>query len=205
MLAMSGFAVVALLGSGAHAAPTTVKDVTGDANAINDQGLCFAPPACGPNDTATPGSQAGFDIVSLTFGSTFKGKTPTALVVTLEYAGKPDETSTVHRVTAEDAAGCSTFLIQYYAEPTGNSSSLRTCGDPASPTALSLDIDLPMPKVDGNKLVWTIPYTLLKGLPSPLKPGGVLSGLGAHNRLAHAVTAPVIDNVTSEATYKLGA
>lgn len=199
---------LSLLVPGAHAAPTTVMDKTGDANAINDQGACFAPPACLPNDTATPGSQPGFDIASLTLSSTFSGtgkaRTPKALVVTLAYVGKPDETSTVHRVTAVDAGGCSSFLLQYYAQPTGKQSALRTCSDGSDPTELFVDVPMPMPKITENAITWTIPYAALKTLPSPLKPGAVLSGLGAHNRLAHAATVPVIDNVASELSYKLG-
>ena len=208
VLAAATASMLSVLAPGAQAAPTTVTDKTGDANAINDQGVCFAPPACVPNDTATPGSQPAFDIATLTLSSTFTGKgktrTPKALVVTLSYVGKPDETSTVHRVTAADAGGCATFLLQYYAQPSGNQSALRTCSDGSDPTVLIYDVPLPMPKITENAIIWTIPYPVLKSLPSPLRPGAVLSGLGAHNRLAHAATAPVIDNVASELSYKLG-
>ena len=196
--------VAALLAPADAGVIVMVEDKKGDATAA-DQDLCVDASTCAPRDVAGPWSQPGFDIVSLTFGSTFQGSTPKELVVTLTYAGKPDETSTVHRVTADDANGCGTFMIQYYAEQQatgGKASALRTCDESA---ALGYsDKELPLPKVTENSIVWNIPYTFLKGLNVPLKPGNVISGLGAHNRLAHAATVPVVDSVVSDKTYKLG-
>lgn len=202
-------AVVAGLAFGPQASAARapqVKDLPGDANAVNDQGLCILTAGCGiGNDNATPGSQAAFDILSVTVDTIFvkvgKKKVPSALVVTEKFAAAPSDNFTVHRVTGE-IAGCA-FMLVYTADESGKSSHVRQCGEGTA--GLSRDTVAPMAKLGANSITWTIPFKTLLKLPVPVKVGQKWENLGAHNRLVPvAVTVPQIDQVESAASFKLG-
>lgn len=205
VLATSSVLVAALLAGDASAASVTVTDTAGDANGVNGQGVVAGP----AENTATPGSQNGFDILGMTFSSTFtgKGKTraPKDLVIVVNYAGRPDETSSVHLVNIGASGGCdSPSSLLYFAGPLGKSAVMRTCTDGSDPTATFHEVDLSAPKVGDKTLTWTISYKLLAALPVPFKTGTSLTDLGAQSRYTHAVNLPVMDLVRSTSSYKLG-
>ena len=203
----SGLLVAALLAGDASASPVTVSDTVGDANAVNGQDLVTAP---GEN-TATPGSQTGYDITSVTLASTFTGKgrkrAPRDLVVRLELAGKPLRSEVVYSVETGRIGDCqSGIMIQFWAGLDGGgwTSHLRTC--PTGGLDLGYTIPLRMPTFGERTVTWTVPYDRLTSIPHvKLRLGDPLPDLGAVTRVDNGAYAiPVVDTLTSTASYRLG-
>ena len=207
VLAASGLLVVAALSDGASAATVTVKDVVGDANGVNGQG--FVPGLPGEN-TATPGSQPGYDVASVTFSSTFTGsgrrQVPKDLVIRLELAGEPLRKGVVYFVDTGRIGDCEMgLLFEFAADLEGRSTSqIRTC--PVHSIELFRTIALSMPVFGERSVTWTVPYSRILGIPqAPLRVGDPLPDLGAETRFAGgAGNAPVMDTLTSTVSYRLG-
>jgi hypothetical protein len=179
-----------VLALSASAAPTTLvlTDPAGDANAGHDQGTeTFG------TGTAGPGSQAGKDLVSVTFTptgvttTTVKGKkkattfTCTGYTALIELSGPPTA-NTLYRLLGSTAKNTSLFWLQYDNNPVDGTTS--RLGYSAG-TAASVDLATPA-KVDGSKILLTVTEKDIKAAGESLKalkvqaPGGdVRSSTGA--------------------------
>jgi hypothetical protein len=180
--------------------PVKVTDTKGDNNALNDQGVGLPVP-----ETATPVGFPGMDILSVTFETVFKGKVANDLKITLELEAAPFTQSAIYRVTGS-LGGCDTIAIAYEKSPEGESAYIRSCDAAAAPLGFT-DTPISAPKIDGAKMIFTIPYKMFeKSLPEVrAKLGAVFSNIGAHNRLVLvAVTVPQVDAVVSTSTFKFG-
>lgn len=197
----AGLAVgAALLASTANAAPTAViTDAKGDAK----------------------GAQTTYDIVSVTMDTTRTSKAKTApmkdFTITIEVAGKPSvQPGTSYQILGENAA-CGTFFAFSYYGVTGpdNSVQFGTCGVPDETGQDNFVIE-PNVKVDGNKIIFTIPA---KALPKEVKAGSLFSELTAYTAVtepvfgyspvdfapnAAAADAVAIDHAVASKDYKLG-
>lgn len=83
-LAAVGTAVLAL-GATAAVKPLVLTDISGDANALNDQGF-----GAGVDNNATPVSETSADIVKATLANTVVRKKCTGFTLTMEFAGDVD-------------------------------------------------------------------------------------------------------------------
>lgn len=169
------------------------KDLAGDGNAVNDQGF-----GVGPGGTATPADVAALDIRSVTLVTDKSGTAATKLIGTLELGAAPF-TSGLYRIEANLGGQC--FWTEATFSPGGvlDGAAIRVCDD----TTTGYTYYDSAVKVDGTKLIWTIPIKSFKS--AGLKPGAVLDGLSADARLSEgAITAPSVDNATSDAVYKVG-
>ena len=204
----------------AHAATVKITDAVGDANAINDGifllsgcAIILGNEVCVPTvpSRSTPVDAASFDIKTVTVSTVKKGGKPYAMNLTLELSAAPAPAFAVYRVTGSlpqtpvtGVGGvelCSdVFFVEYYTLPLQNTS-VRTC-DPNDETDGYSNVTLPAAKVSGNKIIWTVPFTTLAA--RNIKIGAKLNGIGAHDRVATAVTYPQMDVVESTKTYTLG-
>ena len=176
------------LAASKSSAALTVKDVTGDANGLNDQfGLLPAGPPEQSNDTL---SQKSADIVS--FSLARKGK---AFVGTLTLAAPPAQ-GTDYRIRMT-APGCSTYFLEYeYAPALAPAGEVRhTCDGGTSATFEAVDAT-----VTGSTITWTIP---VRGMPGGLKAGTALSVKGAQTSVETAAIIPGLDQVRVDKTFVL--
>jgi hypothetical protein len=202
-------AAVAALSVGllpAEAAPKALvlKDVAGDANALNAQGFGDVVPVPGDNATG-PASAASLDILSVSLASTGtdkkvkKGKKTTTVFdctgfsVTMELAAAPFA-SAIYRVQGTGVNNATIWWLNYSVSPEGTSSYIQYDGGSGDPLASST-LDVPA-KVEGSKITWTVSNAALKGTGE--KPGAFSwSALGAHTRTSLvAVVAPEVDSMT---------
>lgn len=208
-------AAFALLLPSADAAPSTafvVPDPTGDAN--------FS----GLHEQRLPGSQAAFDIASVTFDTTktttyvVKKKkkvpvvTPTGISITLGMASAPSTVpGSSYGVTGTHSV-CENLRLQiYYTEagPTtyGDLSQCGTGGTATSDTQYSIEFT---PRIDGNNLVLQIPF---KALPKQFAVGTMVDEITAYTSTAEFVVAGYqptdfvaaagIDTVAAPAPWKI--
>jgi hypothetical protein len=169
------------------------KDLVGDGNAVNDQGLGLLPAG-----TATPADADALDIRSVTLVTDKAGTGATKIIATLELGAAPF-TSGLYRILSSLGGQC--FWTEATFSPGGvlDGAAIRVCDD--STTGYTY-YDSAV-KVSGSKLIWTIPIKSFKS--AGLKPGAVLDGLGADARLSEgAITAPSVDTAASDAVYKVG-
>lgn len=191
LLATSTLAAFALLLPDAQAASTAlvVADPKGDANfsGLHEQSL----PA---------GSQAAFDIVSVTFDTTkvttykiVKKKrkpvvTPTGIVVTIETAEAPSaQPGASYGITGTHSV-CDNLRLQIYYTEAGPTTygDLAACGSSATATN---NEQFPIeftPRVDGKKLVIQIPF---KALPKQFALGTMVDEITAYTSTAEFVLA----------------
>ena len=198
--AVAGIAVVALPGHAATAPKPQITDPSGDANAINDQGLGSPVPSV-PSVSTGPADDSAADISSVTFASTFKvkkvkGKTvkvPTGFTVTMKLGAAPVP-ETFYRITAA-IPSCTDLFIEYGTDVAAGGTAMRC---PALPGATGTDYSVPDAVVKDSTIVWTIPV-------SALPAGTTLSTLHAETRFNPAViTAPAIDVASGSATFTVG-
>lgn len=200
-LALAATAVLALSASAAPKA-LVLTDQAGDANAAHDQGTdTFG------TGMAGPGSQAGKDLVSVTFTptgvttTTVKAKkktttfTCTGYTVLVELSGPPT-TNTVYRVLGTTAKNTSLFWLQYDNNPVGGTTSrLRY----SAGTAASVDLTTPA-KVDGSKILLTVTEKDLKAAGEPLAALKVLAPGGEVRSSTGAATVPSWDVLPADDT-----
>jgi hypothetical protein len=207
-----------------------VKDPVGDANSINDQGLagefCLTndPDICSPvpipafGDIGTaPVTSSGLDIVSISWQTQFvtkrqgrrKIQVPTNMIVAMTLAGTPTSTTVAFRASMTTPGDCNVLLVEWQRYPSGTEvSELRSC-DPEDSTFL-LGTAIAQPKVNGNRITWTVPLSVLAKLPFPIKTGAALTNLGGTTQAAIgdpeccALFLPVVDTMTSSSKYTLG-
>ena len=188
----------------AQAATVTITDAKNDANALNDQGLITDSPV----DNDNPGN-GNLQIKEMDILSVNLTTTTTQLVVKLNLKKAPTLDQTIYRVTGNvaQAAGCTTFFIQYtnHAEAP-SASTLRTC-DPDDITGVgSIYTNIPV-KIIGKTIEWKINYTTLQSLGVKNKN---MTSIGAHDRMFLATAAtggatiPQVDQVASTRSIKLG-
>ena len=171
-----------------------VKDLAGDANALNDQGFGAPVP-----DTAGPADAAPFDIRNVTIVTDKAGTAATRITATLELGAAPSPDG-VYRVLSNLGGACFWFQATFLGG-VADLSSIRVCGSGGGVNDFT-DTDVPV-KVDGTKLIWSVPLKSFKS--AGLKPGAVLDGIGAESRLSqYAITAPRMDGLVSDAVYKVG-
>ena len=177
-------ALVLAIAVPAHAKPTKVVDASGDANALNMQGYACVAVVCAGEvvgeDHQTPVQSAGHDIRTVTFSTMKKGGKPHALVVTLELGAAPAPQS-LFRI-AGDVGDCYMWL-QYYTYADAPFATIRTCDpDPLLVDPLGVTATTAVPKVSGSKVTFTLKFTDLAKLPSPVRPGMAWTNLGAQSR-----------------------
>lgn len=166
---------LALLGTGAFAAtataapakPTVVKDIAGDANLLHAQVINFAPADGG---VATPGSQAGFDIVSTELKNTFDATgrcTGFTMVMTLS---GPPAADARFRLSGDTAVNTDFFIVEH---DTGTGETGIRYGGPGQDETLALKPAV----VKGSTITWTVTDKQLKSIGEA--PGNVVSLLQA--------------------------
>lgn len=187
-LVAAPLAALALLAPNAHAASTAlvVTDPTGDANFSELHGQSL------------PGSQAGFDIKSVTFDTVKKYTTkivkkkkirvatPTHLKITLAMAGAPSTApSSSYGIVAQHSV-CGQLRLQIYYAPDATSyGDLATCGtgdDAVNGDLFRIDFT---PKIEGNNLIIQVP--LKGGLPKEFKIGSLVDDISAYTSTAEPV------------------
>jgi hypothetical protein len=174
------------------AKPLVVKDATGDANGLNSQGGLLPDPGA----QATPVQDAGSDIVSFTLTRKDDGRKVTALVAKMTLAAAPaaDRNFRIRMSSPE----CSTYFLEYdTSSALGAGANLRNaCGDATGATFSPIDA-----VVSGSTITWTVP---VKGLPGDVKLGTPLTVQGAQVSVETAVIIPGLDEVLTDATFKVG-
>jgi hypothetical protein len=177
----------------AKASPLVVKDATGDANGVNDQGGIL--PAA-PEQSNESVSQKSADIVSFSLGRIDDGKKVKAFVGKLTLAGPPAE-GTDYRIKMSTAE-CATYFLEYeWAPGLGAAGEVRhNCDGGTTSTFEPVDAS-----VSGNTITWTIP---IKSLPGTAKLGTVLTVEGAQTSVETAAIFPGLDQVVTEKTFKIG-
>lgn len=179
--------------------PLVVTDNAGDANGINDQGGLL--PA-NPEQSTPQGQRTAADILKVTFARTDDGKAVTGMTVTLSLAAPPDR-GTFYRVTGSVPA-CSVFWFQYGVDLAANpyDGNLRhnCAGDGGGPVPATANMSIPT-VVKGNDIIWTLPA---KMFPAGVKLGNLISPIGVETRGYAQATAPVIDQLKTDKSYKIG-
>lgn len=183
-LAATGSLLTGVAAAGA-AGPATlkIKDAVGDANAFNDQGSGELP---APNPGV--GSQAGKDIVDITYATLKKGGKCVGFTATLKLSG-PAEANTLYRLRGKGTFNTNLWWLQY----DGDRTTVRWSSDPNEPLA-SGSGGLKSPAVvAGSTITWKVVESDLKMSGEKLA-AFVLSGPGSDIRTSTpAVTAPQWD------------
>lgn len=197
-LALVATAVLSLSASAAPSKAVVLTDQAGDANGLHDQGQGVS------SGTATPGSQAGKDVLSVTLAPTttsttvVKNKkkvtttTCTGYTAVLELSAPPTA-NTVYRVLGTTAKNTALFWLQHDNNPVGGTrTSLRHSDGTAVITTIA------PAKVDGSKIVFTVTEKDLKTAGEKLGSLKVL-GLGADVRSSTGVaTVPSWDVIPED-------
>lgn len=196
--AVAGIAVAALPGHAATAPKPQITDPSGDANAVNDQGV-GAPI---PSASTGPADDAAADISSVAFTSTFKikkvkgkkVKVPTGFTATMKLGAAPVP-ETFYRITTS-IPSCDSLFIEYGTDVATGGTAMRC---PALPGGDETDYTIPDAVVKANTIVWTVPVAALSA-------GTTLSALHAETRANPAIiTAPAIDiSDGGTATFTIG-
>lgn len=177
----------------AKAVPLVVKDATGDANGLNDQGGLLPAAPEQSNETV---NRKSADIVSFSLGRKDDGKTVKALVGTLTLAAPPAQ-GTDYRIRMSTPE-CSTYFLEYEWPPGfGPAGEVRHNCDGGT-TSKFEPVDA---SVSGNTITWTIP---IKGLPGTARLGTVLTVKGAQASVETAVIFPGLDQVVTDKRFKIG-
>lgn len=173
----------------AKAAPLTVRDVAGDANFVNGQGVREVPGA------PVPSIRAGADILSVSLGRTDDGKKVKALTASMTLSAPPEQGSQFR--IAMSAPGCSVYYIEfeYPVEVLTGGGTLR---ENCSGESVFNDISA---AIDGNTIKWSIP---VKSLPGGISLGTVLSVKYGQTNLETAAIIPAFDEVQINKTFKVG-
>lgn len=168
-LALTSSGVLGLSASAAPAGPVTFQGVVGDANLLNTQNASI--PAAGPG-TATPGSQAGLDIVEVemrsTFGPPAKGataRTCTGFQLVMTLSGPP-AANAFFDMSATSARNNRLFVISY--ESRTRETRIRYGGDSGYGTR-----HLEPAEVRGSTITWTVTRKDIQQIRE--KAGSVLS------------------------------
>jgi hypothetical protein len=178
----------------AKPSPLVVKDASGDANGLNDQGGLL--PASPPEQSNDAVSQKSADIVSFRLGRTDDGKKVKAFVGSLTLAAPPAQ-GTDYRIRMS-TADCSTYFLEYeFAPGLGAQGEVRENCDGGT-TATFDPVDA---TVTGNTITWTIP---VKGMPGTAKLGTVFTVKGAQTSVETAVIFPGLDQVVTDKTFTVG-
>ena len=175
-VALLSSVALAMSASAAPAAPVVIEDVASDANLLNPQ--IFNVPAAG-NGQATPvGSQAGFDINSVTLTNTYtKGKKPTCTGFTMEMKlAAPPADSGRFRLSGDTPTNTAFFIIEY---DSGQKTSEIRFGGEGQDEVHTLATPV---KIVGNTLVFTITSKDMKAIGE--KPGQEISAMQATTTLS---------------------
>jgi hypothetical protein len=195
--AVAGIAVAAVPGFAAKAPKPQITDPTGDANAVNGQGVLIGSP-----ETSTPADASSADIKSVLFRTTFKSKkvhgkvvkVATGSTLTMTTTAAPTQAQVLYRVTVTTPGCDSEVFFEYESSPATPTNGVRC----AHADLTSTDYGVPAAVVKGNSVIWSLP---LKAFPA----GTTLSGLAAETRgNPGLVYAPVIDEASSSATFTVG-
>lgn len=221
---IAGLAAMAALAAPVSAAPAPqVVDMKGDANGANGQGR--VDDRIPSNNNPTPGSQDGYDVVSVMFETLrdSKGK-PANLVVTMELVGKPSTTGpSIFRVMAR-TDNCATVYFQYRtALDSAPASTLEYCSTSSSGLSTLESLPVSTFAITDNKLRWTVPLAVTSSLPVRIAAGTTLKALSAQTLMNFMTTdtaAPVgiarpaigvprgstvqVDAALTEGTYTIG-
>lgn len=174
--------------------PLVVKDATGDANGLNGQGGLVP---VNPGSQSGPVQDAGSDIVSFTLTRKDDGKKVTALVASLTLAAAPaaDRNFRIRM----SSPSCSTYFLEYDTSSLlGSGANFRDNCNPAATGATFTAIDA---TVSGSTITWVVP---VKALPGDVKVGTPLTVKGAQVSVETAIIFPGVDEVLTDATYKIG-
>lgn len=175
--------------SSAASAPVVLTDQAGDANAVNDQGQGVAPGSPGP------GSQAAYDILSVTLAPLTKGTGKKAeclgYTATMELSAPASTSNTLYRVLGKGSVNTSLFWLQFQNNPIGGTTTtVRYSSGTSMTTGLKNAA-----KLEGNKVVWTVLLSDLKGTGEK-GVGTQITNLGADVRSSTGVvTAPLWDQI----------
>jgi hypothetical protein len=183
-------AVILLIGVSAQAAPKSLAwaDKGGDANGLNGEVLNDPDLDAG---IATPGSQAGGDIVKTELANTYakvKGKSVcTGMTATLTLSAPP-MTNAMFRISGPTANAPSIFNFEH--DTGGNSDQLRHASSATDDNNYSFSKPV---RTIGNKIVFTLTLKDMKEIDEG--PGTVMKGV--HSSVAASIKGllylPVLD------------
>ena len=151
----AALATAVAFGPWAHAADPQVTDPAGDANFVNGQGQPVLDPA--PQNSPTPvGSQEYADVLSVLWE-----KVGSDVRVTATFTAPPAPpapTSLVYRMLGTVGDTCTFVGVVWYSDkssdPTIPKSAVRD-----SCTGETVLTEIPEPKIDGSKMIWTAPIS----------------------------------------------
>ena len=200
----AGLALALAAAPGAHAADPQVTDPAGDANFLNHQGY----PVPAPHSNPTPvGSQDYADVLSVLWE-----KVGSDVKVTAEFSAPPappSPTSLVYRMLGTVGETCTYVGVVWYStkssDPTIPKSAVRD-----SCTGETVLTEIPEPKIDGNKIIWTAP---LAKFPKAALTAGQLTDLRVEIRElqdfgmevdgSYGQANGLVEVATSTASFKL--
>ena len=174
VLAMTATAALALGASAAPATDVVFEDLAGDGNLLNTQILNV--PEAG-NGVATPGSQAGLDILKVELKNTFEPAAPakkgkkapapacTGFTMTMTLSG-PAAGNSRYRVNNDTAKNSRFFIIEH--DSGTKETGIRFGGDGEDNTR-----DLKPAVVAGNTITWTVTSKDIKAIGE--KPGAAVT------------------------------
>ena len=206
--ALAAIGLLAVVGTGASAAPAPFKavaitDAAGDGNALNGQGLTDAP------STATPANYSGGDIVGISWVTNGTKAKPNGFTVTMTLSAAPGP-STIFRVTTATAE-CSTFWLNYSATADGKLTQSLQHNCPgfvsASATGTTESVTLANVVVKDKTIVWTVKAS---ELPKAVVAGTTLTELSGHTRFyagtgaTGGATVPMIDEAAGDGSFVYG-
>ena len=163
-LALLSSGVFALGASAAPVGPVVVEDVVGDANLINTQ---FIGDPTGNRGIATPGSQAGLDIVKVELKNTFRAAGQdaqsfstgcTGFTMSMTFSGPPAKNS-VFRLSATTKENSRFFLIEH--NSASDVTSIHFGGNVGQGLSygggsVNKTRQLKAANIDGNTITWTV-------------------------------------------------
>ena len=182
-------ASAALLSLGASAAtkPLVLEDVTGDANALNDQGF-----GAGVDNNATPISYAPTDLVKATLANTIVQRKCTGFTLTMEFAADVDPAaSVIYRLlgTTTNNDGIFQIYLNNGAAAGGESEIRHGAGEEDNTFALKTPA-----KVDGKTITFTVSDREMKAFGD--KPGAQIRDFAVEVRVSSGVSfVPVVDQI----------
>lgn len=172
VLAMTATAALALGASAAPAGNVAFEDVAGDGNLLNSQ--IFSVPEAGKG-VATPGSQAGLDILKVELKNTFEPAAPakkgkkapacTGFTMTMTLSGPPAGNSRF-RVNNDTPKNSRFFIIEH---DSGTKETGIRFGGPGEDNTH----DLKPAVIDGSTITWTVTSKDIKAIGE--KPGQAIT------------------------------
>jgi hypothetical protein len=206
VLALAGPVALALA-AGAASPPLVVEDATGDANAVNDQGLGQAL-GQGSAGTATPAQLASADLVKATVANTWAGKRCTGFTVTMELADDVDPSAPlIYRLMGHTTRNNGVFQVYLDNSPAGGGSVLRYGAEEEGETFFLETDDNSVPlatpaEVKGRTITFRVSDREIAAIGD--KPGNKLYDVELDVRASNGRSfAPLIDATGTDSSFTI--